>query len=121
MLQYFISNQPKLANLIAKSGLMPVLSGNGTYTFLAPSEGSLQSLENESPERIRTVLSGHILKGKYLESDLKDGATVETLAGTKVTVCRKKEYTLVDGVPIVSANTQVKNGLIHNIGGIIKI
>lgn len=121
MLQHIITNNPKLANLIAKSGLTPVLSGNGDYTFLAPSEESLKVLENESAQRIRTVLSGHILKGKYQESDLKDGANLETLAGTKVVICRKKKYTLVDGVPITSANHQVKNGLVHNIGGIIKI
>jgi uncharacterized surface protein with fasciclin (FAS1) repeats len=121
MLQFVINNKPTLANLIAKSGLAPILSGNGAYTFLIPSEESLKELENEPAQRIRTVLSGHILKGKFLESDLKDGASVETLAGTKVIVCRKKDYTLVDGVRIVSANQEVKNGFIHNLGGIIKI
>jgi uncharacterized surface protein with fasciclin (FAS1) repeats len=121
MLQYIIDNQPVLANLIAKSGLTPIFSGNGTYTLLAPSEEKLKALENESAQRIRAVLSGHIIKGRYLESDLKDGANVETLAGTKIIICRKKDHTLVDGVRIKNANREVKNGLIHTIDGIIKV
>ncbi|WP_439880860.1 fasciclin domain-containing protein [Pontibacter sp. MBLB2868] len=120
LLQYVIDTQPTLANLLTKAGLTPILSGNDTYTLLAPPEQELKNLENESPQKIRTILSGHILKGSYKESDLKDGATVETLAGTKVTICRKKDYTLVDGVRIVEANKVVKNGVVHALGGIIK-
>ncbi|MBC5994155.1 fasciclin domain-containing protein [Pontibacter cellulosilyticus] len=121
MLQYIVETKPALGDLIAKAGLAPTLSGDAVYTFLVPSNGEISKLQNEPAQRIRTVLSGHILKGKYLESDLKDGATIETLAGTKLTVCRKKDYTLVNGVRIEAANTEVKNGVIHNLSGAVKI
>ena len=120
MLQYIIENQPGLGELIAKAGLAPTLSGDAAYTFLMPSEAELNNLKNESAQRVRTILSGHILKGKYLESDLKDGATIETLAGTKVTVCRKKDYTLVNGIRIITSNNEVKNGVVHKLSGVIK-
>lgn len=121
LLQFVVDTHPSLANLLTKAGLTPILSSDDAYTILAPPDESLKSLENESAQKIRTVLSGHILKGKYLEADLKDGATVETLAGTKVTICRKKDYTLVDGIKIVKANQAVKNGVVHDINGLIKI
>ena len=121
MLQYIVDTQPVLGELIAKAGLAPILSGDAAYTFLMPSEAELSSLKNEPAQRIRTILSGHILKGRYLESDLKDGASIETLAGTKVTVCRKKDYTLVNGVRIVAPNNEVKNGIIHRLSGTIKV
>lgn len=121
MLQYVIETKPALGDLIAKAGLAPTLSGDAVYTFLMPSDSDLNNLKNESAQRIRTILSGHILKGKYLESDLKDGANIETLAGTRVTVCRKKDHTLVSGARIISANTEVKNGVIHQLGSSIKL
>lgn len=121
MLQYIIDTQPALGDLIAKAGLAPTLSGDAVYTFLVPSDADISKLQNEPAQRIRTVLSGHILKGKYLESDFKDGAAIETLAGTKVNVCRKKDHTLVSGVRIEAANTEVKNGVIHKLSGAIKI
>nr|WP_246596933.1 fasciclin domain-containing protein [Pontibacter aydingkolensis] len=120
MLQYLIETEPVLGELIAKSGLAPTLSGDAVYTFLVPSDADLNNLKNEPPQRVRAILSGHILKGRYLENDLKDGATIETLAGTKVTICRKKDHTLVSGSRIVAANTEVKNGIIHKLSSSIK-
>ncbi|MDX5420922.1 MAG: fasciclin domain-containing protein [Hymenobacteraceae bacterium] len=120
IMQYLINERPVLADLVTKAGLTPLLSGSGTYTLLAPPEEDLQSLRNESPQRLRAIVSGHILKGQYQESDLKDGASVETLAGTKINVCRVRGYTLVDGLRINSADKAVKNGVVHSIGGIIR-
>jgi uncharacterized surface protein with fasciclin (FAS1) repeats len=121
MLQYAIANNPVLGDAIAKAGLAPILSGDGMYTLFLPPDAELNNLKNEPAQRVRTILSGHILKGKYLESDLKDGASIETLAGTKVIICRKKDYTLVDGVRITGANIEVKNGLIHKLSSSIKL
>ncbi len=121
MLQYAITNNPVLGDVIAKAGLAPILSGDGMYTLFLPPNSELNNLKNEPAQRVRTVLSGHIIKGKYLEGDLKDGASIETLAGTKVIICRKKDYTLVDGVRITKSNIEVKNGIIHNLSSSIKL
>lgn len=121
MLRYIVDKQPALGDLVVKAGLAPMLSGNEVYTFLVPSEGALASLQQASPERLRAILSGHILKGKYLERDLKDGAILKTLAGTSITICRKKDYTLVSGQRITSANVEVQNGVIHNLSGTINL
>ncbi|WP_299818439.1 fasciclin domain-containing protein [uncultured Pontibacter sp.] len=121
MLQFIIEKQPELGNLIAKAGLAPILSGDAAYTFLVPPASEIKDLKNEPAQRLRTILSGHILKGKYLESDFKDGTTLETLAGTQLNICRKKDHTLVSGSRIVEANTEVKNGVIHQLSRSIKL
>jgi len=117
LMQYVMQERPVLAELITKSGLTPILSGDAPYTMLAPPEAALEELKNLPPVRIRAVLSGHILEGLYQEKDFKDGATLETLAHTNVTVCRKKDYTLLDGVRIGGEHTQAKNGVVHSLSG----
>ncbi|MEJ8802571.1 fasciclin domain-containing protein [Pontibacter sp. H249] len=121
MLQYIIDNQPDLGELAVKAGLAPTLSGNTAYTFLMPSDADINNLKKEPAQRLRTILSGHILKGRYLESDFKDGATLETLAGTSITVCRKKDHTLLSGARVIEANTEVKNGIVHKLSSSIKL
>ncbi|GAB3542195.1 hypothetical protein GCM10027443_42650 [Pontibacter brevis] len=117
LMQYVMQERPVLADLITKAGLTPILSDEKPYTLLAPPESELMELQQLAPARLRAVISGHILKGTYLEKDLKDGSSVETLADTKLNVFRKKNYTLVDGVRIESANNKVGNGVLHGLSG----
>ena len=117
LMQYVMQERPVLAELITKAGLTPILSDDAPYTLLAPPEAELEKLKGLPPVRIRAVLLGHILQGLYQEKDFKDGASVETLAHTKVTVCRKKNYTLLDGVRIAGAHAQVENGMLHSLAG----
>jgi len=119
MLQYLLAERPVLAELVTKAGLSPLLSGNSTYTLLAPPEEALSSLQQEAPERLRAIVASHLLTGAYKENSLKDGARLQTLAGTQVRVCRKEDYTLVDGIRVKEANVSVKNGVVHVIGGIV--
>ena len=114
IIQYIMDDRPVLASLLTTAGLVPVLSGNAPYTLLAPPEQALASLKNESPDKVRNILSGYILKGKYLETDLKDGASVETLNGNKIKICRK-DGTMVNGVLLTKTNQEVRNGVIHQL------
>ena len=117
LMQYVMQERPVLAELITKAGLTPVLSDDVPYTLLAPPEADLYNLRQLPPARLRAVLCDHILKGAYLEKDLKDGSSIETFARTKVNIFRKKNHTLVNGVRIESADTQVSNGILHGISG----
>ncbi|WP_162054057.1 fasciclin domain-containing protein [Pontibacter pamirensis] len=115
LMQYVMQERPVLANLITKAGLTPILSDKELYTVLAPPEAELTALQQLAPARLRAVISNHILKGAYLEKDLKDGSTVETLARTKLNIFRKKDHTLVNGARIETKNIQVSNGVLHGL------
>lgn len=119
IIQYIINERPVLVSLLTTAGLVPVLSGDSPYTLLAPPEQALAALKNESPDKIREVLSGYVLKGKYLETDLKDGASVETLSGKKLKVCRK-DGTLLNGVKLIDTNQTVRNGVVHQLQDLLK-
>lgn len=118
IIQYIMNENPVLVGLLTTAGLVPVLSGDGPYTLLAPPEQELASLQTESPDKIRDILSGYVLKGNYLEKDLKDGAAVETLKGSKLKICRK-DGTLVNGVLLTDPDYQVRNGVVHKLQGML--
>lgn len=114
MIEHIVKERPLLVELLTKAGLVPLLSGNAAYTLFAPPESDLNELKNQPVEQIRLIMAGHIIKGRYFEKDLKDGAKLESLNGKTVTICRK-EGTLINGVSIAKANTEVQNGIIHSI------
>lgn len=121
MMEYVIKERPLLADLVTKAGLAPLLSGGAPVTLLTPPESALQNLREESPERLRAILAAHIVKGEHMEQDLKDGASLTALSGNSLTICRVKGYTLVNGVRIQQADQKVKNGILHELEGVIRI
>ncbi len=116
LVEHILQERPLLIDMLTTAGLVPALSSSTAYTLLAPPDEALEIMKEESPERLRLLLAGHILKGRYLQKDLKDGATVETLAGTSIKICRKKGSTLVNGVKITSTEASVENGVLHHLG-----
>lgn len=113
VMQYVVQERPVLAGLITKAGLAPLLSDENPYTVLAPPEADLKELQQLPSARLRAEISGHILKGAYLEKDLKDGSSVETLAETRLNIFRKRNQTLINGVRIESPDNQLRNGVLH--------
>ncbi|WP_242921622.1 fasciclin domain-containing protein [Pontibacter liquoris] len=121
LMEYVMQQRPTLAQLITKAGLTPTLSGGGPYTLFAPPEDALQGWKSKSTEELHRLLLAYLVKGSYQESDLKDGATLDTMAGSKVTICRKKGQTLIDGVAILQADNRFSNGTLHGLAGPIAL
>ena len=119
IMQYAINERPLLAELLTTAGLAPALSGDTPYTLLAPPEASLQELKGQSAEKIRATLAMHIIKGRHQEADFKDGARIDTYSGAAAHVCRKKSDTLISGVKIMAANKEVRNGVVHELNGLL--
>ncbi|AKD02830.1 fasciclin domain-containing protein [Pontibacter korlensis] len=120
MMEYVIKERPVLAGLLTKAGFAPILSVDTPVTLLAPPEAALQSIATESPERLKAILSNHILKGAHQEKDLKDGETITSICGTSLTIYRKSGKTLVNGIAIQRANLQVKNGVVHELASLLE-
>jgi uncharacterized surface protein with fasciclin (FAS1) repeats len=119
-MEQLIKDRPVLVELVTTAGLVPVLSGETQYTLLAPPEEALAGLKGESPEKLRRILSGHLLKGKYTEKDFKDGAQVKSLSGESLHICRKQGHTLINGVQIAKADTELSNGILQSMSGALK-
>lgn len=121
LMEQIMKERPILAELLTKAGYAPLLSCDNTYTILAPPESALRALQTASAAEVRATLAAHILKGNYLQSDLKEGSSIPTLAGSKLSIFRKKDQTLVNGVRILQADSKAKNGVIHGLDNVLAI
>jgi uncharacterized surface protein with fasciclin (FAS1) repeats len=120
LMEYVISERPLLAELLTTAGMVPILSGSTDYTLLAPPEASLKSLKGQPSEKIRAILSMHIIKGRYKASDFKEGAKVQTIEGGSLTVYRKKGVTLLNGVILHTSQREMRNGILLEVEGLLQ-
>ncbi len=76
------------------AGLAPALSGEGPFTVFAPTDeafgvlpaGTVANLlKEENRDQLANILKFHVVAGRVGSEALADGATLETLAGPRVT------------------------------------
>ncbi len=88
-------NLKTLKRGVHASDMDQLLSSTGPYTFFAPSDqafeklkkGMLENLlEPQNRAKMADLLNNHIVSGKILYADLKDGDTLTTLNGKKIII-----------------------------------
>lgn len=116
-----------LVKLIDDAELVTRLREDGPFTLFAPNNAGLSLVKPEAFARLQkpenkallvSMLQKHIIKGRYTISDLmgmKDGTSLETLAGTTVVVRNKDSYLTLNGIPVVQNDIAASNGWIHPI------
>ncbi len=130
------SDTPALSTLVTAvkaASLVDTLQGKGPYTVFAPTNeafaalpaGTLDSLlKPENVEQLKSVLTYHVVPGKILAQDLKDGQVITTVQGGTLTV------SITDGmvyltdakgnkVTVEKADVNADNGVVHVIGGVL--
>ena len=122
-----------LVTALKAANLVETLQGTGPYTVFAPTNaafaalpaGTLDNLlKPENQEQLKSVLTYHVVPGKIMAADLKDGQEVTTVQGGKLTVSLAdgKAY-LVDAtgnrVMVEKADVNADNGVVHVIGGVL--
>jgi len=75
-------------------------------------------LEYNNKGILRDILKHHIVEGKFLLSELKNGMTLSTLNGDSVTV-KVSENIKIDDSNIYIPNLEVTNGVIHIIDSLL--
>ena len=122
-----------LAKALQAAGLVEALRGKGPFTVFAPTDaafaklpdGTLQALLAQ-PERLKAILTYHVIPGRVLSTDLPpadDGATSatpKTLQGQSLRVVRTDGGAVtVDGANVTTADVLAGNGVIHVIDRVI--
>ena len=127
------SSLSTLVTAVKAADLVETLQGEGPFTVFAPTnaafdalpEGTLDSLlKPENKEQLKSILTYHVVSGKVMAADLKDGQVVMTVQGGALTV------TLMDGkvyltdvkggkVMVEQADVAAKNGVVHVISGVL--
>jgi uncharacterized surface protein with fasciclin (FAS1) repeats len=118
-----------LVAVLDSTGLDSLLARGGPYTLFAPTntafrrlpEGTVDDLLAERRDRLRTILRYHLLPTRVRAADVTGPDTLATLAGPDLPL-RRTDTTLTagDGVPILRADVETANGIIHVLDGVLR-
>ena len=117
-------NMTTLKRSVNAAGLDKKLSEAGPFTIFAPSDKAFnkvdhQVLENllkaENKAKLVEMLGHHVVEGKLLFKDLKEGQTLKDINGKELHVHVKEGKVSLDGATIEGNDTQASNGVIYSI------
>jgi uncharacterized surface protein with fasciclin (FAS1) repeats len=113
-----------LAKAVKAAELEETLSGKGPFTIFAPTDEAFMKLPKgtldklllpENKEKLRTLLTYHIVAGELISSGLKDGH-ITTLSGDKVQIDVEGNGKIeVDEAKVASSDVIANNGVFHSI------
>jgi uncharacterized surface protein with fasciclin (FAS1) repeats len=116
-----------LKKALIAAGLDSTLGAKGAYTVFAPTDAAFDKLPAgvlgklmlpENKEKLRMLLLFHVVAGKTLAADLKDG-NVKTMNGEMLKIDVDAETVKVQDVKVSSADVTASNGVIHTIGMVL--
>jgi uncharacterized surface protein with fasciclin (FAS1) repeats len=129
-----------LVAAVKAAGLVDTLSGKGPFTVLAPTndafnklpKGTVESLlKPESKEKLTSVLTYHVVSGKYEAAalisaitDNKGKFTVDTVQGGKIDLSLKDGKVILTDAnggksTVVITDVAASNGVIHAIDSVV--
>jgi transforming growth factor-beta-induced protein len=116
-----------LSTAYRRAGFVEPLSSPGSYTVFAPTDTAFGGVpavymkllfENDSfIPHLRRLLLHNILAGTHLAADFVNGTTATALSGENCPVTQNPLR--VNGIPIVVADNEVSNGVVHTIDDIL--
>ena len=115
LMEQICHSRPLLKETLMQAGLSGVLMDAGPYTFFAPSDAALEKYKNTDPGKLKAILMSHVVPGRLLQEDFKDGSKLTTLSGKEITVFRKGNQLLINGVRLTSGDEMAQNGVMHQV------
>jgi uncharacterized surface protein with fasciclin (FAS1) repeats len=104
------------------SDMDQLLSSTGPFTVFAPSDIAFEKLEKGTMDnllepmnraKLTDLLHSHIVNGKILFKDLKDGDTLTTINGKTLPVQVKNGAVTIGDINVVARDAKITNGAIH--------
>ncbi len=120
-------NLKTLVAAVKAGGLVETLQGDGPFTVFAPTDaafaalpaGTLEMLlKPENKDKLVAILTYHVVAGKVMSTDLKEGMMAATVQGQKVKVSLKGGAKINDA-NVVAADVMASNGVVHVIDKVI--
>lgn len=116
-----------LAAAVTAAGLVKTLQGTGPFTVFAPTDAAFASIQKnmdtllkpENKEKLSKVLTLHVVSGKLMAADLKEGKELTTVQGEKLKVHVKVGKVMVGDAHVTSADIHASNGVIHVIDKVL--
>lgn len=122
-----------LVAAVKGAGLVETLKGGGPFTVFAPTNAAFDKLPSgtvntlmmpENKQKLTTILTYHVVPGRLLAADLKDGQTLTTVEGETLTVHRMGDTVMLHDAKGGMANVTIpnvvsKNGVTHVIDTVL--
>ena len=116
-----------LAAAVTAAGLIPTLQGAGPFTVFAPTDAAFAAIQSdvdkllkpESKDKLAKILTYHVVSGKTMSTDLKDGQEITTVEGGKLKVMIKDGKVMIGNAHVTSADIVASNGVIHVIDKVL--
>ena len=116
-----------LAAAVTAAGLVETLQGNGPFTVFAPTDAAFSAIQSdvdtllkpENKAKLVNILTYHVVPGKAMAADLKDGQELTTVQGGKLKVSIKDKKVMINGANVISADVHASNGIVHVIDKVI--
>ncbi|WP_262905295.1 fasciclin domain-containing protein [Hymenobacter nitidus] len=122
-----------LVSALAAAGLVETLKGAGPYTVFAPTNAAFDKLPAgavttlmipENKQKLRALLTYHVVPGRLSAADLLDGQALTTLTGETLTVVRKDDAVLLRDAKgslalVLIPNIMSSNGVTHVVDAVL--
>ncbi|MEQ1942767.1 fasciclin domain-containing protein [Mesorhizobium sp. VNQ89] len=116
-----------LVAAVKAAGLVETLKGAGPFTVFAPTDEAFAALpagtvddllKPENKDKLVEILTYHVVAGKVMSGDLKDGMKAATVEGAEVTI-DLDNGAMVNDAKVVTADVAADNGVIHVIDKVL--
>lgn len=117
-----------LVTALEAAGLVEALQADGPFTVFAPTDeafaklpaGTVENLlEPENVDRLRSILTFHVVSGKVMAASVTDGLVADSLNGADLTFAVDDSGARVGGSKIVATDVIASNGVIHVIDSVL--
>jgi uncharacterized surface protein with fasciclin (FAS1) repeats len=117
-----------LAAALTAAGLVDAVKGEGPFTVFAPTDeafaklpkGTVETLlKPENKDKLKAILTYHVVPGKVMAKDVVKIAGAKSLNGQRIDVKVDGSKVSVDGANVVATDIACSNGVIHIIDSVI--
>jgi len=122
-------NFTTLVKAVQAADLVDTLSGPGPFTVFAPTDAAFSKLPAgtldsvlQNKEQLTSILTYHVVSGKYMASDVKKLKSVKTVQGGSVKVGVHRLFhrgVKVDDAQVIHPDIECTNGVIHVIDSVL--
>ncbi|WP_082318114.1 fasciclin domain-containing protein [Hymenobacter sp. DG25A] len=117
-----------LVAAVKAAGLVETLKSAGPFTVFAPTNAAFNELPNgalagllkpESKDKLASVLKYHVIAGRIMAADLRDGQELTTVNGEKVKVTVKDGQVMINNATVTIPDVVSSNGITHVINQVL--
>jgi len=119
-------NFKTLVAALQAAGLEDTLKGDGPFTVFAPTDAAFAKIPKDqlnalmaNKTQLTALLTYHVVPGKVMSSDLKNGMMIKTVPGENLIISLVNGGVVVNDAKVVQTDIVSTNGVIHAIDTVL--